>query len=409
MRIVDPAVLHFSAAGWASRYAARHRPWFPRTGLIIAFCFRGNHQCGVVCECIPRVAKYIWPFGVHPASFPSDSPAMRYVPFPSDPIVPALLPELSELILGDFDAEDLIRGRGTNSVWDQCTAAILHHRVRRLFEHALNDYNAFVDAIEHCRAVLGGAGAVNVAFPSQPKPPFVEVFVPHFSYDNLLSHIVDCQGFVQVPVQPAIPTVVPDTPQRRVLPVLDRTGQRGVANVAFFVKGEFAIYVIQSSVDCALYAMTGEWHSGLFIHVGPRKFSIAYPSLTRASIALLNPTTIEDLADLPPEHKVVTDAWHGMGWTLTPRWLSVAPGGVCSGVASAGCAAASRFFGDQFCVSGTMRPVRVRNEREWRAEEDMETAMWWRGGRTCTLICHSGTTMIRGGARVCHRALVLGL
>ncbi|RDX55294.1 hypothetical protein OH76DRAFT_1338603 [Lentinus brumalis] len=300
------------------------------------------------------------------------------------------------MILGDFDAEDLIRVRRTNSVWDECTAAILHHRIRRLFGHSLNDYHSFVDAIDQYRAVLGGAGAVNVAFPAHWKPPFVELFVPNWSYDNLLAHLQNNQGFAQVPVPSTLPASRPDGAAQTVHAVLDRSG-------------DFAIYLVQSSDDCPLYALTGEWQSALFTYFSPRKFSIGYPSLTRASIALLNPCTMEDVTDLELDRQAVTNAWHDMGWTLTPRWLTVSPGGTCSGIASAGCAAASRFFGDRFCVSGSLRPVRLRKHREWAEEYDLETVLWWRGGRACTIICHSGTMMLAGGARVCHRALLRGL
>lgn len=365
------------------------------------------------------------------SAHPSLLVVMRRVREPDHPIIPALLPELSAEVIQWLDVEDLVRARGANSAWDQCVAAILAQRVRRLFGENVADYDALGACVQKTRAVIGGLGAVHVLFPEHSAPPFVEFFTPNWAHDAFLSHLVYEEGFkraMSIPLPPASDDRQADgaagqrdntTPAGGSSPkcardaaaelVDDRRGRRGVAEVAFLTKGSLGVYVVQSTVDSALYPITMESNSALFTYIGPQHFSCAYPALTRASRALFNPAVLTVLDGVPPRIQRVADHWEGQGWVVSKDWVQWSPSAVCSGAESAGCAAACRYFGDRFCVSGALSPVRWREEREWWYGDEIETVMWWRGGRTCSRTCHRGVMRLNPGSRVCHRATLMGL
>ena len=82
--------------------------------------------------------------------------------------------------------------------------------------------------------------------------------------------------------------------------------------------------------------------------------------------------------------------------------------GGCAGVQSAHCACATRYFGDRFCLNGTMHDT-LENSPAPKLRHDVLRDVvleWWRGGRTCSGACHSGDTRIVPGSRMVPRALL---
>ncbi len=345
----------------------------------------------------------------------ADPIAMRRVRFPAMPIIPAILADISPAILEWCDADDLVRARGVNSTWDVAVAATLYCRVRDLVSPAIADYDAFVEAMEDCGAVIGGIGALRVLFPRAGSPPFLELFAPIYSFPNLVDHLLRHEQFDYAPattddadLAAAVVRLSEDNFDPTV-EVPSRVGRRGVAAVSRLRKGNFTIWVIQSTVDSPLYPLTGEWNTALFNYVGARRFSSAYPHLTRARRALLNPAVLDDAGQVPAWLALADFVWRDVGWAVSADWLPWSPGGRCAGVMSAGCASASRYFGDGKSVWGSMRHVRAT--KRWRRdlEEEVETAYWWRGGRTCTAACHTGVVSLQPGARVCNKRLLRDL
>ncbi len=361
------------------------------------------------------------PCPVRPAS---PAPNMRRISQPDTAIIPALLADISPGIVECLDIEDLVRARATNTVWDQCVAAVLHQRVLRLFRDHINDYDSFVQMMEETGAVIGGLGAIHVLFPHHAAPPFLELFTPQYSHEDLLCHLVYKENFkrpIHIPVLeltdlPTAPSVDHTGTEHPSVPAdlaarlaHDRRAQRGVSEVVFLTKGTFGMFVIQSTVDSPLYPITAEANSALFSYIGPRLFSCAYPALVRQSRALLNPLLIDENDGVTAVVQAVADSWVHQGWTFSAEWQRWSPTTICTGPRTAGCAVATRFFGDRFCVSGALWPVRTPEDGDWWYGEEMETVMWWRGGRTCARTCHRGVKRLEPGARVCHKATVAGL
>ncbi len=340
---------------------------------------------------------------------------MRRVPFPAEPIIPALLCDLSPAILEWCDAEDLVRARGTNSIWDVAVAAALYTRVRDLLRGGIKDYDAFVTAMDYSNTVIGGIGALRVLFPRGGTPPFVELFAPIYSFGDVVTHLMEHEHFHHAPavegdggLDAALARLSEDDFDPTV-EVPSRVGRRGVAAVTHLRKGTFTIFVVQSTVDSPLYPLTGEWNTALFNYVGTRKFCSAYSHLTRARRALLNPAVLDEAGRVPSWLTLADFVWREVGWMLSGDWLPWCPGGRCAGVESAGCASANRYFGDKLCVSGAMCSVRGREQAERDGGQEMETAFWWRGGRTCGVACHAGVMSLRPGGRVCNKRLLQGM
>ncbi|TFK88329.1 hypothetical protein K466DRAFT_598738 [Polyporus arcularius HHB13444] len=348
---------------------------------------------------------------------------MQPVHFPTRPVFPTLLPELTTDIFGYLDVKGLGSARCVNSTWDQYACAVLFHRVRRLTSDAITDYEGFIATLRTSRAVLGGLGALHVLFPAYPCPPFMEIFTPIHEYDEVLTFLRQCEDFnpARPPTMRTATAAGPAAVQQRrdesrsspgdhqaTQPtdlVAPRAGNRGVRRVAYLTKGSSAVFVIEATVDFATYSLPSEWNSALANYIGVYAYQSAYPDLTAAGRALV----CDGKHRVPGPLQGVVQAWAKDGWQFSSEWLPWSPSGRCDGVTSVGCACARRFFGDHHCAGGVPLPVRSRIDGTVAYEEVWETTFWWRGGGMCTAECHEGVTSLRGGARVSLQPVLAGL
>ncbi|KAI0688815.1 hypothetical protein C8Q76DRAFT_568358, partial [Earliella scabrosa] len=137
--------------------------------------------------------------------------------------------------------------------------------------------------LELSGAMIGGIGATVVLFPhlapALPPPCPVDVYVPRGGIDTLKHYLTSTQGFNALEMPPSL------------FPSTGAAGHhpRGVHSVVRLQKGSFHLDLYESTTAAALYPLTSAWNSALFNYITPRMFCSAYPLLTAAQQALLNP------------------------------------------------------------------------------------------------------------------------
>ncbi|RDX54690.1 hypothetical protein OH76DRAFT_1340968 [Lentinus brumalis] len=319
---------------------------------------------------------------------------MHRVTYPTVRLIPALPAELSPNFLASLDAVDFALVRRTNSTWDRYVCAELSHRVHSVVSEYVSDSEAFFQLCQASGTVIAGLAALHILFPSHHPPRTLELFLPREAYDVVETHFRRSEHYGVPP--PA--------------DVLDDDG-KSVAEGGQVGHHGRTVHLIQSRSECALHPLVGELHSALFNYIGPSDFASAYPLLVRRSRGLLNPARLDGWRNLPDTGPLqdAVESWLGGGWEMSVEWRPWSPVPKCSGVHSAGCAAASRWFGDRFCASGPALPVRDRTTADQRRRNDAQTPFWWRGGFTCAPGCHSGVRLLVPGARVVDKELVTNM
>ncbi|RDX56128.1 hypothetical protein OH76DRAFT_1338351 [Lentinus brumalis] len=290
-----------------------------------------------------------------------------------------------------LDGDDLVRLRQVSRLAETHVASTIHIRSRALFADIVWDYERLVTLLDDNSAVVGGAGAVYILFPTPRLPDRIHIYVPHDRYYQVVRYLERIERF-----------------NAEHLVHHHRSGMlfpEGVANMIRLTKGRLTIDAVQSTNRSPLYPITAALHTGYFNFVSARAFGSSYPSLTRDCRALLNPARLEKFLNVRKEDLEESDWWRKQGWTLQVEWESWAPGGICTGVDSVGCPSAMRAFGDRMSFRGSSAPIAGRVGQTLDPIESI-TAVWWRGGHTCSPTCHSGQVVITPGARICLRDIV---
>ncbi|RDX47831.1 hypothetical protein OH76DRAFT_1353622 [Lentinus brumalis] len=171
----------------------------------------------------------------------------------------------------------------------------------------------------------------------------------------------------------------------------------------------WCVFIVRSRSRSPLLPLTSDLHSGLFNYVGAFDFSSAYPVLTSTSRGLLTMVSLGRGNEVHEDLEGAATSWVRAGWNLSSKWLPWSPSEGCQGTNSEGCAVAPRYFGDRFCASGPVSPLRERTPREQIALESAWTVYWWRGGYTCGPGCHSGLEEIEASSRTCPRSWLDGV
>ncbi|RDX39936.1 hypothetical protein OH76DRAFT_1366977 [Lentinus brumalis] len=332
---------------------------------------------------------------------------MLTLPTPSVALFSGLPSDISVEIVSHMDVDQLVRLKGTCSLADEYVGAVLHTRSRKLLDHGLRSYDGFIARLVQFRAVVGGIAALCILFPYHGRPPFVDVFVPDDTYDDFMEYLLYEEGDDEDDGLPHIPQLSLRPPPRY---------PPGVSVMYRFSRGDhekggFSINLVRSTTSSAVLPITSELHTALFNYVSPRGFCSAYTQFNQARLALLNPLRLDE-DYVPPKYlRPALAAWCRNGWDLNLVPLSLPNAGPCRGVASIGCAAATRYFGDRHCAFGRIVPMHLRHMELEPADdsEDTLTVLWWRGGVTCGWPCHSGSRELVPGARVCLRIVADGV
>lgn len=305
--------------------------------------------------------------------------------------IQGVVPEVIAAVMDLLDGDDMIRLRHASRLCESWVATTIHIRSRKLFSHTATDYDDLLLTLDDNDAVIGGAGAVYILFPSDSVPKHFHIYVPRARYHHVVTWFVHRAGFTGELKKP-------DAKAGQVFP-------EGVASISRLRKGNLTIDAIQSVNQSPLYPIASSLHTGYFNYVSTRWYGSAYPSLTRHRRALLNPARLEFYLDVPAYDLEERDAWRKDGWTVDVEWRVWAPGGICLGVNSVGCACASRAFGDHHSFRGTSMSVRGRTGRTTSVVDTL-TVLWWRGGYVCGPTCHGGNATITPGLRLCLRRIL---
>ena len=289
-----------------------------------------------------------------------------------------------------FDGEDLARIAMTSTTGRQYAAATIYRRVFALLRHTIDSYEAFIELLECNGAVLAGLSALCILFPQYGRPPSnpINILCPRATHDNVVRYLSDREQFSSQVIEP-------DPAQ---------TGKlrypAGVRKVVKLSKGHTAIHVVQSTHCSALLPITSEWGSALFNYISPTSYMSAYAPMTRAGWTLVNPARLADNGLVPSNLRRQLRFWQRSGWMLTLKWKLWCNGAAnCIGVNSMGCAAATRFFGDKYCITGSA-VLGGHGHADPENTSEGVTVIWWRGGRTCREECSRGCRDVVPGARV---------
>ena len=309
-------------------------------------------------------------------------------------LFPPLAPELCVEILEHMDIDMLVRLRRTSRRADVYVTDALRRRFRRLFGHAISQWDRFLELLESTQSVISGVAALAAMFPHHPAVPVaVDIYIPHGRLNRLHHHLVSVEEFGQ-----AVPwTGFADEDA-------DLAHLSGVVTSVDIRKGAILVRLIESDHTSALYPLVSQWNSALINYISPVSFVSAYPKLTSRNRALFTPMALDPDGSVPQELEVALKTWSQARWSLRHRWGDWAPHGHCAGPSSSGCASATRHLGDACC---TIASWRLRGPLTVPPSPDTdETCYWWRGGSTCAPTCHSGQSLLKHGFRGSLRLLL---
>lgn len=333
----------------------------------------------------------------------STSPPMQS--YPAGLLLPSLVPDISIHLVQSLDVDALMRLRECSRLADEYVSVTIGNRLRALLSPTFNSTSGLMRRMNTARAVISGPGAIHVLFPGVVAPGPLQIYIPYDEQEDFLRYLTGHEGFTTAVSSPSARVVggvaavaaaaaAEDSEEEHELPP-------GAAAVTALNKGPTSIELIRSATDSPLYPIAAQWNSALVYYISSRSFCVAYPFLTREHRALLNPLRLAGAQDLAEPLARERDRWNATGWTIDSEWAPWAPGPVCAGVRSNGCAAATRWFGDAGCTFGVIGHARTARSGFATDVTDMDTVVWWRGGVPCGPGCHSDVATLPSGVREC--------
>ena len=307
--------------------------------------------------------------------------------YPAVPLVPGLVVDVCITIADLLDARSLLCVRTTSRVGDAYATFILRRRIRFLVGRAMANFPAFMRQFEDLRCVVSGEAALHILFPWHTPPTHIDIYVPRGSLTMLKNHLVRRQHFREQSPPPPAPHPIrsgvrhPNSPD----PLLPQQIVRTIR-----MQHEETSFRLHECPDATtLDVLLSQWNTALMNYVGAKTFCVAYPDLTREQRALITPSR-----DIPFDRECADWVWaeHARwadeGWSVAGIPATWEPSVDCPGGRRLGCAATMRYWGDRGCARGVIAPVGSSNLRGPLGDvARTETAVWWRGGRTCGGMC----------------------
>ncbi|KAI0349060.1 hypothetical protein OH77DRAFT_232328 [Trametes cingulata] len=158
----------------------------------------------------------------------------------------------------------------------------------------------------------------------------------------------------------------------------------GFKTVVHAVKGTLTVDVIQSTTLSALHPLPYFWSTHVMNFLTADSFCIAYPAFTLQGLGLTNPIALDDrryprqrTLDVMAKYKA-----RSYDFRLHPHAWEADVHAKCR--QAEGCPLSIRWFGDRFCLMGSLIAVDMTLDGTASLLPDnTRTVRWWRGGDAC--------------------------
>ena len=291
--------------------------------------------------------------------------------FPAQPLFPGLPQELGTGIVEDLPLDSLLRLKPTCSLADQYVSVTFHRRLLVVMNTFVEDAPRLLKNLDDYNAGISGRASLAFLFPDHPVGNVLDIVVPQGSLEEMLNYLWNWEGYEGE--EPG-----------------DLTNLSCLVGRASMKQGQQEIRLHESAEECSLLLESAQWNTALDNFVNSHGFTCGYPSLTGQKCALLNRAHLKPSGQPTEAVERELDEWKKEGWRVGLYQRDVVHNFVCPGPQRrhATCPRTRRSFGDEFCTTGALWPVRGRL-RPAGAEALFETwcVEWVRGGLPCSWSC----------------------
>ncbi|KAI0683492.1 hypothetical protein C8Q76DRAFT_636781 [Earliella scabrosa] len=291
--------------------------------------------------------------------------------YPAEPLFRHLPQELGRGIVEDLPLDSLLRLRPTCSLADEYVSVTLQRRLLVVLKSFVDDGPGLLSILEDYNAGISGRASLAFLFPEHVVGNVLDILVPQGLLEEMLNYLWNWEGYeVEEPE--------------------DVTSLLCVLGTAWMKQGEKEIRLHESAEDCSLLLASAQWNTALYNFVDTRGFTCGYPSLTSQGCALLNWAHLQRARE--PTEAVLKELgeWKKEGWLMGLYQRDVSPNFACPGLQRRhpSCPRTRRSFGDRFCTTGALWPVRrARGPGGAHALFESWWVEWVRGGLPCSWSC----------------------
>ncbi|KAI0351713.1 hypothetical protein OH77DRAFT_1461428 [Trametes cingulata] len=259
-------------------------------------------------------------------------------------------------------------------------AAHLDSALNSALRSYVNNPAALRSTMRLLRAVISGSFALSFLLQGQQphfEPRDLDIYVPLHYGQRMASYLIDVEGFV--------------LHRHREVPYAAKLGHAAVLTLQ---KATRRIDIVVSMNESALYPISHFWGSHVMNYLSADGYCVAYPELTFSGRGILSPFHLTDHR-YPSDYTLSLMAKYsprGFSFRVRPyAWeTSTTSAQDCNISPSAGCPRVRRFFGDRFCLTGTLSSQYAGYGYDCSLPSSL-TVCWWRGGDPCGGTCmHSG-------------------
>lgn len=282
--------------------------------------------------------------------------------------------DLLQEMLPFLNVPSLLAFAKLSPVYDRWVITHLDVSLDNALRTFVNDPRAFRSLMRLLGAVLSGSFALSfLARDDSCKftPNDLDLYLPRKYVRRFALYLVEVEGYALL--------------EKRKAPY-------GMAHhiVIALGKGSSRIELIPSTSESALLPIANFWSTHVMNYISADTFCVAYPELTFNNRGVLSPVRLIDLRHTSSHIITLIQKYAARGFDIRTRryaWDEAWPPSPCTSDAS--CPRQRRFFGDRFCVTGTLS----RNYEDCgfsRALPSELTVLWWGGGDACGVECDFG-------------------
>ena len=304
-------------------------------------------------------------------------------PWPSHPFLPGLNLDILPLVLKTLNIDDLTRLKRVSPHADTFVTWELGRRITIALSLFINNVPHFYTMLRSTLAVISGVVAAQVFYPNELNIPItvLTIFTPHDNYQPFLDYLTEVEGYVSTSrprgayLRFINPMKMENTTAEEKLKHPNRVGM--------FIK------VFQSAYTSPLPPIVSQWNTVLQGFISHTTYCSPYHFLNAQKVALFNPyylNSLNETQEIPRGFRKEETTWKIVGqWNVVVYWLETAK---CLGPLSLACPSACRFYGDLYCVTGSLHPVRDRKEVHYDAFVTY-SVYWCKGGPIGNHTCYN--------------------